>query len=260
LASCDLPPKLPPLDRARLEKALNDYGFDLTPVLDGDWLVGRSTQHPVAVRLFPHLDGAIALAADDKTLGATMANLEGSKLIVSPAGPAWQLHCPDFESFYRTLGRVASLARSLPNRVAERFNKVTASLPKTTEAERLVVQRVGQNLFREALIDYWQGRCAVTGLDVVPLLRASHIKPWADCDSDEERLDVFNGLLLAPHLDALFDGGWIGFSEQGDLLISPGLGSSQLKLLGVSAEWKLSGLAEPHLAYLDYHRGHVFRS
>lgn len=102
------------------------------------------------------------------------------------------------------LGRYAALARSLPNRVAERFTKATTKLPKT--AERMVVQRIGQNLFREAPIDYWQGCCAVTGLDVLQLLRASHIKPWAVCASDEERLDVFNGLLLAPTLTRLFDG------------------------------------------------------
>lgn len=58
---------------------------------------------------------------------------------------------------------------------------------------------------RVALLDFWQGRCCVTGLDVAELLRASHIKPWARCESDDERLDVFNGLLLSPTMDALFD-------------------------------------------------------
>ena len=43
------------------------------------------------------------------------------------------------------------------------------------------------------------------------LLRAFHIWSWALCDTDEQRLDVFNGLLLSPNLDALFDGGWLTF-------------------------------------------------
>jgi putative restriction endonuclease len=73
--------------------------------------------------------------------------------------------------------------------------------------ERLLVHRVGQDVFRAGRIDYWEGRCAITGLGVVELLRASHIKPWAACDLDAERLDVLNGLLLAPHLDAAFDRG-----------------------------------------------------
>lgn len=66
----------------------------------------------------------------------------------------------------------------------------------------MVVQRAGQDLFRQGLLDFWEGRCAVTGLAVPELLQSSHIKPWADCDTDSERLDIWNGFLLAPHLDA----------------------------------------------------------
>ena len=118
------------------------------------------------------------------------------------------------------LQQAAAIARNTPNRVADKFRAITKTLAKTTEAERLVVQRVGQDLFRSAFLDYWQSRCCVTALVVTSLLMASHIKPWAKCESDDERLDVFNGLLLAPHLDALFVGGWISFSEQGGMLVS----------------------------------------
>ena len=51
---------------------------------------------------------------------------------------------------------------------------------RTTEAERLVVQRIGQNIFRAALMDYWGGRCPITGITDPELLRASHIVPWAE--------------------------------------------------------------------------------
>lgn len=248
-----------PLDRARLEKALNDHGFDLTPTMEGDWLVGRSTQHPIEARLFQHKDGAIALSADDPTLAAAMARDEGLKMLKSPAGPGWQIHCPDFESFHRILGRFAALARSLPNRVAERFAKATVDLPKSTEAERLVIQRVGQNLFRNALVDYWQGRCAMTGLELTPLLRASHIKPWAACENDEERLDVFNGLLLAPQLDALFDGGWITFLDDGTMVPCSELNLDHMRLLGVHPDMRLDGLTDRHRLYMAYHRSTVFR-
>ena len=57
-------------------------------------------------------------------------------------------------------------------------------------------------------MEYWDSKCAVTGLAIPELLKASHIKPWKD-STDEERLDIFNGLLLAPHLDAAFDRGFI---------------------------------------------------
>lgn len=249
-----------PLERTRLEKALADHGFDLTPVLEGDWLVGRSTQHVTMVWLRPGDGEALVLAATHNGIRTALSKegidcLEPSSL---PSGVGWQCSAPNFKQFYRLLGRVAALARSLPNQVVQRFVNATKTLPKTTEAERLVVQRIGQNLFREALIDYWQGRCAVTGLDVVPLLRASHIKPWAACASDEERLDVFNGLLLAPNLDVLFDGGWITFSEAGALRISSRLLPHQCEQIGLPAVSAKVALTEEHQAYLAYHREKIF--
>jgi hypothetical protein len=247
-----------PLELTRLEKALADHGFDLTPAVDGSWLMGRSTLHPVAVSLRLNADATITVRTRDADLHAALAR-EGVVAAGEGGAQSWDFQCPDYQAFYHALGRYAALARSLPNRVAERFTAATAKLPTTTEAERLVVQRIGQNLFREALIDFWQGRCAVTGLDVVPLLRASHIKPWAVCASDEERLDVFNGLLLAPHLDALFDGGWITFSDDGTMLVSDALGGEARCKLGLAVWAGLSHASEAHRPYLEYHREAVFR-
>lgn len=226
-----------PLERTRFEKAFADHGFDLTPVLEGDWLVGCSTQHATTVWLRPEDGDTLVLAATHDGIRAAL-NKEGvdcRDALVPHVGTGWQCSASDFQQFYLLLGRVAALARSLPNQVVQRFVSATKALPKGTEAERLVIQRIGQNLFRDALIDYWQGRCAVTGLDIAPLLRASHIKPWAQCASDEERLDVFNGLLLTPHLDALFDGGWITFSEAGELRVSSRLSQHQRELIGLPA-------------------------
>lgn len=247
-----------PLERTRLEKALADHGFDLTPVLEGEWLVGQSTLHPIAVRLRQAPDASITLSTSDVDLQAAMVS-EGLVPVAGVAGNTWEFHCADYQSFYRVLGRYAALARSLPNRVAELFSKATARLPRSTEAERLVVQRIGQNLFRDALIDFWQGRCAVTGLDVVSLLRASHVKPWAACASDQERLDVFNGLLLAPHLDALFDGGWVTFGDDGLMQVSDALSDAARNRLGLGGWSRLSRVSEGHRPYLAHHRQAVFR-
>ena len=57
-------------------------------------------------------------------------------------------------------------------------------------------QRIGQNAYRRAMLDYWGNACAVTGLQMPEVLRASHSKPWADCDSDIERLDVYNDFFI----------------------------------------------------------------
>jgi hypothetical protein len=89
----------------------------------------------------------------------------------------------DMPALHRLLRRAFQLSCTLPDELLHAFEKKVAALPKTTEAERLVVQRVGQDIFRAGLIDYWEGRCAITGLAIPELLRASHIKtrassPW----------------------------------------------------------------------------------
>jgi hypothetical protein len=83
--------------------------------------------------------------------------------------------------------RAFQLARSMPSRPLDEYRAKIAKLPSTTEVERSVKQRVGQDVFRSALDDYWQGKCAATGISDRALLRASHIVPWAECASDEER-------------------------------------------------------------------------
>lgn len=98
---------------------------------------------------------------------------------------------------YMALRRIYELSVSLPDAPLKEFEARTATLPKTTEAERLIVQRIGQDIFRARLMDYWQGRCPLTGITDPALLRASHIIPWVDCESDTERLNVHNGLLLS---------------------------------------------------------------
>jgi len=124
--------------------------------------------------------------------------------------------------------------------------------------ERLVIQRVGQDLFRSGLLEYWEGHCAITGLDIPALLCASHIKPWAECSTDAERLDIFNGLLLATHLDSLFDKGFITVTDVGEIDISPCLSGKHRKLLGVDSTFGVVRLAEGHKLYLQYHRTAVF--
>ncbi|MEB3236956.1 MAG: HNH endonuclease signature motif containing protein [Candidatus Sericytochromatia bacterium] len=127
-----------------------------------------------------------------------------------------------------------------------------------TEAEALVRQRRGQDLFRERLIQVWGGRCAVTGLAVPELLRASHAKPWKDA-TDAERLDPFNGLLLAAHLDAAFDQGLMAVAEDGALLWSPALGDGERACLGIADGLRVEGLTPQHQRYLAYHRERCFR-
>ncbi|HQC73044.1 MAG TPA: HNH endonuclease, partial [Candidatus Competibacteraceae bacterium] len=126
-----------------------------------------------------------------------------------------------------------------------------------TEIERRVRQRIGQNKFRDAMLDYWGGACAVTGVAIPEVLRASHAKPWAECATDAERLDVFNGFLLSANLDALFDRFLISFDEQGVLIIAPTLAGLDLLPLGIAPGMKLRWINTLHQPYLAQHRARL---
>lgn len=235
-----------PLDRLRIEKAATDCGFEMTPLERDGGVELRSARFPETVLVQPTASSTLTVSASNSGL---LDASDGVSIV----------KVDDFGALYDVLRTAAAHARTLPNRVAEAFRRDTAGMARSTEAERVVVQRVGQNLFRAALLDYWQGRCCVTGLAVPELLRASHIKPWAACDSDDERLNVFNGLLLAPHIDALFDGGWISFSDDGRVLTSEALPADAATLMSVRTEWAVCNLQPAHRRYLAFHRQHEFR-
>lgn len=122
---------------------------------------------------------------------------------------------PNLSALYGVMPRVYQLGVTLPDGPLEEFRAAVANLPKSTEAERLVIQRVGQDIFRDRLMTYWQSRCPLTSITDPALLRASHIIAWKDCASDAERMDVNNGLLLSALWDAAFDRGLVTFDDDG---------------------------------------------
>lgn len=107
-----------------------------------------------------------------------------------------------------------------------------------TEHESIVKSRIGQGYFRNKLIEYWQG-CSVTQCRTISLLMASHIQPWRKSDN-EQRLDVYNGLLLTPNLDKLFDKGYISFDKKGKIICSNALPKDDLKSLAISHNMQLT--------------------
>lgn len=155
---------------------------------------------------------------------------------------------------YGTLERVYKLGVSLPDVPLKAFEKATFNLPRTTEAERLRVERIGQNIFRQALLEYWSGRCPLTGITDPALLRASHIVPWAECETDALRLDVHNGLLLSALWDAAFDAGLISFADDGTVLRSPALTVESVTALNLDSAAPLAPLTDLHHKHLARHR------
>jgi predicted restriction endonuclease len=109
------------------------------------------------------------------------------------------------------------------------------------------------------MLSYWEGRFALTNIGEPELLLASHAKPWKDCTSAEERLNVFNGFLLEARFDRLFDKGFITFDDQGILLISKRLDSVSLSVLGLEQGMKLRWIRDEHQPFLHWHHEIVFQ-
>lgn len=168
---------------------------------------------------------------------------------------------PSERALGNLLAHAARLARTLPDLPRQNYEQAVAEelfyLSKSTastEVERLVRQRVGQNVYRESLLDYWGGACAVTGIAVPELLRASHARAWSECTTDADRLNVFNGFLLVAHLDALFDRHLMTFSATGEATFAPPI-STEVKLrLGITDSLKLRWLSPGHEPFLTEHR------
>jgi putative restriction endonuclease len=240
-----------------LEKLAVDNGFDRELPREGEWLAFASTKVPLQIWLSaPGTSLFVAALSQSNVMAALEVGMAASSVL--PEGAVAARVVNDIPTLYRLVRRSFQLSKTLPHELLHTFEKQAAALPRSTEADRLVVQRVGQGVFRGGLLEYWEGRCAITGLDVPELLRASHIKPWADCAGDAERLDVFNGLLLAPHLDAAFDCGFITIADDGAVVISSRLGETARPLLGLASPVFVSALTPGHRAYLPWHRERVF--
>jgi putative restriction endonuclease len=246
-----------PLQRTIIEKAGHDNGFEHVLSSAGDAVILASARH--------------------RSQAAVTALVGGFEVRFQPATPAllpellrsfqpWVgaddvFFVPTLPDLAALLRRTASLSQALPNQAVRDYHAAVVQAVETmsaeargTEVERLVRQRVGQARYRDALLTYWGGSCAVTGVAVTEALRASHAKPWAECADDAERLDAFNGFLLVANLDALFDRFLISFDDTGHLLTSTRLSPSDLPGLGIRPGMTLRWLTSEHRHYLQWHR------
>lgn len=129
-----------------------------------------------------------------------------------------------------------------------------------TMREQLIKARVGQGDFRKNVKEV-EKRCRITGVERNEHLVASHIRPWRDCDSAEQRLDGENGLLLTPTVDHLFDKGFISFEDNGRLIISPVTDLKSLARMHIATKEPLfvGEFSEIQRRNLNFHREHILR-
>lgn len=250
---------LHPLFRVELEQAAFNHGYRKANGIADGWLCFRSDEDvpgEVALASGRQNDGGPwFLAVEHAGVAAKLKEeLPAAVMGAAPGHFRGVFALATQAELRATLSRAFHLARSLPTFPLVQWEAEVAHLGNT-EVERIVKERVGQGYFRRALMDYWGGRCPLTGIAEEAMLRASHIIPWAKCATDQDRLDVFNGLLFAAHWDAAFDRGLVSFGDDGEALFKPGLATEVVNLLRATAIQPLV-LDPQHRQRLAWHRKH----
>lgn len=226
-------------------KAAEQHGYRRQLDEIGGWTAFQSTTAKGTIWLAAEGEHGPWYMALEHSGVISELNLEAADIL----GPGTVRHIfSDLDSLYAALRRQYELAVSLPSAPLNEFFERTHELPRTTEAERLIIQRVGQDIFRDRLLKYWQGRCPLTGITDAALLRASHIKPWSACVTDDERLDVHNGLLLSALWDVAFDAGLVTFNNDGQPKLSGELSNNARRLLHYQNSLNLS---QNHIIFLE---------
>jgi hypothetical protein len=195
------------------EIGADDFGLKFSgPALNGQWASFRCVTPDVLAMRVPPL--VAQEMRKELALGAVGYDVTSDGVVVfSSLG----------EHADQPIKRASALMRALPNTPLTLYLNKTAAMPATTEVERLAKQRVGQDIFRGSLEDYWRGFCPVTGI------------------------------LLAVHLDAAFDAALMTFSETGEMIFSPRLTTQAVELLKSFAHPRIS-LNDRHQKYLEHHR------
>lgn len=216
-------------------KALADTGYDLIEESTDGWFVARVSGSSVKLAVRPAATGAI-LAVPEPGL-VQRIGLE-AVACTPPAGMTSAGMASSPVQLYQGLRVLHSLQAYPAAALSAALEARLAAIPET-ERTREVRQRIGQDVFREALMELWEGRCALSGITMPPaLLRASHAKPWAR-SRDDERLDPFNGLLLVVQFDALFDQGFVTFDDDGQTIVSSRITADAQRFLklGFGEQW-----------------------
>lgn len=128
------------------------------------------------------------------------------------------------------------------------------------EKEAVVKQRVNQGQFRDMMLKIHRCKCCICGVTLGDMLIASHIKPWSKSD-ENEKVSEYNGLLLCPNHDKLFDLGYISFDEKGKIMISDYIDETNRLFLNVNPYMQiaLENVSEEIQSFLKYHRSEIFK-
>ncbi len=125
---------------------------------------------------------------------------------------------------------------------------------------QLVAPRLGQGIFRVAVMDAYSRACAVTAEHSLPALEAAHFRPFAH----EGPHEVRNGILLRADLHRLLDRGYVTISRDWRFQVSNRLkqdfdnGRSYYPFHGQSVEPPTQPDDRPATTYIEWHNEHVY--
>jgi len=127
------------------------------------------------------------------------------------------------------------------------------------EKKEIARARDGQGKYREQLLIQCH-YCPISMISDERLLIASHIKPWA-ASTDKEKTDPYNGYMLSPMYDKLFDRGFMTFTSDRHLVLSDFLSPFTWKQIGLKNGAFISALPmdDKRIEYLDFHHKSVFK-
>lgn len=136
----------------------------------------------------------------------------------------------------------------------------TPNNKKEEENKKIVRQaRDGQGKYREQLLEQCHF-CPITMISDERLLIASHIKPWA-ASNDTEKIDPYNGYMLSPMIDKLFDRGFITFTDSRHIVLSEFISPYTWKQIGLKNDtfYKSLQMDDKRIEYLKFHHESVFK-
>lgn len=142
--------------------------------------------------------------------------------------------------------------------ILQQEEKALEAIENIEEKKLKIKARVGQGKYREELLNQCPF-CPITMVSDDRLLVASHIKPWAK-STETEKTDPFNGFMLTPTFDYLFDKGFMSFTDDKKTILSPFLSKMTYSKIGISDNKTFSLLPiKGREKYLEYHRNNILK-
>ncbi len=214
--------------------------------------IGR-TANSVALRL------SNFAACDPYIINSGRHGMSGG---LSICKPIWQ----EYEFNHEQLFYDAEIyLAKIKNQSIENMLHIPSNAFEGKERLAVIKQRVNQDAFRAMILNNYNFKCAISGIDIKSLLVASHIIPWAD--NADGRLNPENGICLSPLYDKAFDSGLIGIQPDYEIVISKELKEHSnedfyQQSFGVIEHRKLTLPEEhaPRQAFLQYHYDNIFAS